>query len=99
MPGENEMEKYSTSRNVLKAVLARVASHHVEMAKAHQAAMDPEEEGSSQAAFHQRAMDEHTAAGEDFVECCKSLDGDATKSDVGGVADELLAKLTSIADE
>jgi hypothetical protein len=64
-----------------------LASHHTEMAKAHQAAMKEREENSPEHDFHKAAMESHTTMGEHCVEACKVLS--AQKAMMGGGEDEL----------
>jgi hypothetical protein len=61
-------------REHLKKFFTASASHHVEMAKAHQFAMDGSDEGDSQHEFHKAAATSHMAAGETCVACAKACE-------------------------
>jgi hypothetical protein len=54
-------------------ILSHVGEHHVKCAKAHQAAMDGEDEGTSRHDFHKSMMAEHTAMAETCLSALKTV--------------------------
>jgi hypothetical protein len=64
---------------MLRAFMAKMAAHHLEMAKAHDAMCKSDLENAS-GDFHSRCRDSHLAMGEAVAECMKTVEAEVSKA-------------------
>ena len=89
-----------SARAKAKELLAAMASHHLEMAKAHQAECDKADGMENASDFHKAGSASHTTMAEACVKCSKSMDdGDLEKAFRGSEMVPLPEGLSTVAPE